>query len=525
LTSSVLPPSTTTSHFRGSLMASSVSLRQVPLPLSHLTAVQLLRARTHATCCGVCHLPIPQKNIVSLRRIRQLADPTRAAETQPRFNQHGLEAERTEARDHLFGVWRSFGWEIAKPIERLWAGEEDLAVLARGCDAPSTELVGMLLAADDEAHEQAARHAHQTAHQADGVQRADGLFAQYKVQFTRIRQLADPETAMQCHPKLNGQGLEAERAEVRDRLVPQWAAMGWNLAEPIERLWAGERELTRLQAGCDGNEGRVVELMLRASAHSPAVAAAAQREGSAPPAGTMSRSCPGGHGLVPFQYERGGYSCDVCGCAIGRRTRGTACRQCDYDVCDGCSGDGDGLRAGAATSRDRGTPRHGGKPRQREMSSRVVRAVNRRTGRQVEAMVQSNGDFKSEGHLRALRRDFAKSMGDGSSPEDVDVEVLGDPPAPTVSTAAAAAAAATSYAFAGGGEAGGGINDSMADAADDDALYSDEEARIPEAVPPSPTPASTSVHAGGEAGARESSGPPSSPDREELRQLRLNRFQ
>ena len=40
--------------------------------------------------------------------------------------------------------------------------------------------------------------------------------------------------------------MEAERAEVRSTLVEAWNGAGWRLRRPIERLWAGERELAVL---------------------------------------------------------------------------------------------------------------------------------------------------------------------------------------------------------------------------------------------------------------------------------------
>eukprot|EP01050_Picozoa_sp_SAG11_P008184 SAG11_NODE_708_length_7648_cov_3.486687_4_plen_69_part_00 len=44
-------------------------------------------------------------------------------------------------------------------------------------------------------------------------------------------------------PRFNQDGVEAERAEVRQRLLPLWQSMNWQVREPIERLWAGERNL------------------------------------------------------------------------------------------------------------------------------------------------------------------------------------------------------------------------------------------------------------------------------------------
>ena len=101
--------------------------------------------------------------------------------------------------------------------------------------------------------------------------------------FRRIRQLADPERARQQQPRFNQNGVEAERREVRDRLLPQLVGSGWMLSEPVERLWAGERDLTRLQEGCDPASAALVEMIL--SAHEPQHAGDRDREEQTGPVG------------------------------------------------------------------------------------------------------------------------------------------------------------------------------------------------------------------------------------------------
>ena len=178
--------------------------------------------------------------MVHIVRIRQLADPARAMSTQPRFNQNGVEDERSIVREHYCPTWKQFGWDIAKPIERLWAGERDLQVLARGCDPGCRALVEILLNADEQ-HAEEALTRHRQRRGSDGaIRRAEALFDRDKVSFRRIRQLADPVAAMTQQPRFNQRGIEAERQEVRDRLFPRWVATGWQIVEPIERLWRGE---------------------------------------------------------------------------------------------------------------------------------------------------------------------------------------------------------------------------------------------------------------------------------------------
>ena len=220
-------------------------------------------------------------NMVHLVRIRQLADPERAMSVQPRFNQEGFEDERALVRDHYIPTWGQFGWVMGKPIERLWAGERDMEVLCRGCDPGVSALTALILVADDEHAEEATRRHRQRRGSTGANDRAEQLFERDKVSFRRVRQLADPDQALTQHPRFNRHGVEAEKVEVRDRLIPQWAASNWNIGPAIERLWAGERDLERVREGCDEPERRLMELVF--SAHEDQHAAdrrrAAERQG------------------------------------------------------------------------------------------------------------------------------------------------------------------------------------------------------------------------------------------------------
>ena len=68
----------------------------------------------------------------------------------------------------------------------------------------------------------------------------------------------------EVQPRFNQDGVEAERAEVRQTLLPTWAGQKWGLWRPVERLWAGERKPAILSRGCDANSARLVELILAA---------------------------------------------------------------------------------------------------------------------------------------------------------------------------------------------------------------------------------------------------------------------
>jgi hypothetical protein len=91
------------------------------------------------------------------------------------------------------------------------------------------------------------------------------FFEANELVFRRIRQLADPATALvrgAVRPHFNEDGVEAEREHVRREYLPGWAEGGWALTLPVERLWAGERDLEALAAGCDAFERAVVALLL-----------------------------------------------------------------------------------------------------------------------------------------------------------------------------------------------------------------------------------------------------------------------
>jgi hypothetical protein len=44
-------------------------------------------------------------------------------------------------------------------------------------------------------------------------------------------------------------------------------------------------------------------------------------------------ACPQGHALLAFSVPRAGFSCDVCGGAMGRGEAALGCRGCDWDTC------------------------------------------------------------------------------------------------------------------------------------------------------------------------------------------------
>ena len=84
----------------------------------------------------------------------------------------------------------------------------------------------------------------------DGVSAAQRMLDKHAVSMMRIWQLAEPEHVAMAltGTRFNRDGYEAERDEARGWLQ-QWAKIGWDLQEAVEKLWQGERDVGRLKRG------------------------------------------------------------------------------------------------------------------------------------------------------------------------------------------------------------------------------------------------------------------------------------
>lgn len=223
------------------------------------------------------------KNSVHLVRIRQLADPERAMVVQPRFNQNGYEDERNFVRSHYVPTWRQIGWDLGKPIERLWQGERNLEVLGRGCDNNTAQLVALLLAADD----------HTEAAVADGT---------------------------------------GHVGEWRGDQYSQWCSAPGREEGPLcTHLHRTSGIVKQEHWSCCGMTDRSVRCPLAGGGD----AVVSARD-----------CCSGGHGLTENTTPRAGFGCDICHRDLPTATRVHSCRQCNYDVCHECfaanRGDGGG---------------------------------------------------------------------------------------------------------------------------------------------------------------------------------------
>eukprot|EP01047_Picozoa_sp_COSAG01_P012384 COSAG01_NODE_557_length_15478_cov_45.809623_10_plen_1329_part_00 len=292
------------------------------------------------------------KHVVSMRRIRQLADPERAVLLQPRFNQHGVDAERREVRELNLPVWNQIGWPLIKPVERLWAGERDLDVIARGCDDNTRALVQLILSSDgdqdiaavaDQRHREdmerrRAEHrrvlqtpagaATEGATTEGSESLADKIFRSNLVSHRRIRQLAHPVLAMAQHPRFCPGGVEAEKQDVRRSIIPGLARAGWNVGPAIEQMWAGEYDLQVLSRGLGLNETRFMELILEAD--QPQYAADAHREHHAQHGARVRGHEARQHEATQRQVAQGGGQ-------VGENCRCTVCSR-QYAVCFGTYG-------------------------------------------------------------------------------------------------------------------------------------------------------------------------------------------
>ena len=56
-------------------------------------------------------------------------------------------------------------------------------------------------------------------------------------------------------------GDDSQRAEI-EALLPQLEENGWQLADPVRRLWAGERDAAVLTAGIANNSATLVRRLL-----------------------------------------------------------------------------------------------------------------------------------------------------------------------------------------------------------------------------------------------------------------------
>ena len=76
--------------------------------------------------------------------------------------------------------------------------------------------------------------------------------------------------------------------------------------------------------------------------------------------GSNTMSCPGKHGLLPFDVPRAGFFCDGCRATVSMGAAMNGCRVCDFDLCPQCSESARGGSEGKGeTSEAKDTTRRG----------------------------------------------------------------------------------------------------------------------------------------------------------------------
>ncbi|PDV97762.1 tetratricopeptide repeat protein [Candidatus Chloroploca asiatica] len=127
------------------------------------------------------------------------------------------------------------GWQLMNAVQRIWVGERDEARLTEGIDANSAMLVRRILVL----------LSHPESTEPD-VEQQDPL-AQFAPLLGAIAAVAN--------------GDEGPREEVTAALA-QLEQQGWRLREPVERLWAGERDREALVTGLDDQDAALIDRVL-----------------------------------------------------------------------------------------------------------------------------------------------------------------------------------------------------------------------------------------------------------------------
>jgi hypothetical protein len=214
-------------------------------------------------------------DILNYRRMRQLADPEYAMSTaarqklRGRLCSGGFHAEREEARRKVAATTHARGGSVI--VEAIWQGELSLDEIRQrliGLGFPQGDnmhrLAELILHADDNEFDDDVRAEERVI--ACDERHAEGFFQDELVKLRRIRQLTFPARAIHQHPSFHGDTPEEEKTEVRRVNLPQWERAGWDLAQAVEKMWAGEFRLKELAAGADANSTYVIKKMMTADA-------------------------------------------------------------------------------------------------------------------------------------------------------------------------------------------------------------------------------------------------------------------
>jgi hypothetical protein len=213
------------------------------------------------------------------------------------------DAVRREAAEAGLARLESAGWRLSGAVQAIWEGERDPVRLAHGLDDPEARLVAQILELLSEYQPQESSEAPaQAPNEAISPELAElvmrlpihvrlAVLDGDAVALQQALAALPPEQAGQVLQELLEAGvLEAqaqdERQQALSELEPLLQAVasaaqaspegreplrdflahlegdGWRLSEPIERLWAGERDLGALTQGLSQQEALAVEKIL-----------------------------------------------------------------------------------------------------------------------------------------------------------------------------------------------------------------------------------------------------------------------
>ncbi len=184
--------------------------------------------------------------------------------------------EVTAALAHL----EQQGWRLREPVERIWAGERDRAALVAGLDDQDAALIDQVLALIErlEALLNSLPETVRTAlREGDAVALQASMAALPEDQRHAVRAQLQEAGIIGGGPDMNvvlrqfeplmraiaavANGDNASRQDVTEALA-QLEQQGWRLREPVERIWAGERDREALVVGLDDQDAALIERVL-----------------------------------------------------------------------------------------------------------------------------------------------------------------------------------------------------------------------------------------------------------------------
>ena len=183
------------------------------------------------------------------RRMAQLAVPSVAAATEPRFCPGGHIQEREHATTKILQPLEDAGWRLLRPMRLLWAGERDLDLLADGCDANTRALIGKVLEAVVEQPPDRTRPA-EIEDMSETVQESLGKM-QVELQVA-ARLAVEPPS----------ENRERGRTGFLQHVKKRFEAQQVQLYTPISRIFDGARDVQSLCASLDHIDAAAVRKIL-----------------------------------------------------------------------------------------------------------------------------------------------------------------------------------------------------------------------------------------------------------------------